>query len=681
MWNRALGGNAIAARKPKEMEIHEKLDKCLAACEDNGGNLRGAASWRVWAFDLPGRQGDGAAPKRYISATVGDFAAVYAAQAAADRHVYEIIEARHPVWPYFDLEHARDGPRAATAPSAAAAGGGGVAGLNAAVDGDALTADVARVACEILREHYAAARRSGGGSAQHSGGPVLDLSAAEHHPRWGRLAAAEAGADVATTVEVELLVLDSHRPTKYSRHLILRPHLVCVPSSAAAASSPSERLPLPLASVAAAKVLAKLVCERLGVALNVQKKVPPPNAAAEPTAGGYPAVDNTAADGTAAVATDSFVDMAVYTRNRAFRLVGSSKLGQPGSATAFLSINDGACERLPPRLLSPPLSTRPLAEQLHETLVMPLLNATPLSSAAAAAAVDPDAAAAAAAASRRYWASLDLFDASLTTGSPLRPPLQSASPDGRALCRPGAAGGGAAGGGAAGGAVAGGGAAGGAVAGGATGGAAGGTTGGAAGGAAAFADPPGVATGAGPTPEQWLARIEGITTSPLLDWPPGCGPQHPFIRYRRSGGGGGGARSGVPWPFHRLAEWAVGQFAQWGGGAQGVVGVSKWTYLRSEHPNERLLHLAASGTRFCFAKGRQHKSQNVMLTVDLAGRAGPLAYQRCWDNTDCIEHRAGCSVKSKHALGRPPADMMPSWDELQRFEDANERGIADAGGL
>ena len=30
-----------------------------------------------------------------------------------------------------------------------------------------------------------------------------------------------------------------------------------------------------------------------------------------------------------------------------------------------------------------------------------------------------------------------------------------------------------------------------------------------------------------------------------------------------------------------------------------------------------LLHLTARGTKFCFARGRQHRSQNVILTIDL----------------------------------------------------------------
>ena len=55
-------------------------------------------------------------------------------------------------------------------------------------------------------------------------------------------------------------------------------------------------------------------------------------------------------------------------------------------------------------------------------------------------------------------------------------------------------------------------------------------------------------------------------------------------------------------------------------GVQASVGIGKWIYLRSEFPLERLLHLTATGTRFCFAKGRQHKGQHVMLTVDLVAQ-------------------------------------------------------------
>ena len=171
------------------------------------------------------------------------------------------------------------------------------------------------------------------------------------------------------------------------------------------------------------------------------------------------------------------------------------------------------------------------------------------------------------------------------------------------------------------------------------------------------------------SPEAWLASLEGLTSTPLLDLPPGLDggslSKHPFVRHVRRGHDGR-----VPCPFDRLAAWATLEFGRWGGGVQASVGIGKWIYLRSEFPIERLLHLTATGTRFCFAKGRQHKGQHVMLTVDLIAQ---VAYQRCWDNADCVVHGPrGVRLKSKHPLGRPPIDVLPTWAELQRFEETNE---------
>ena len=82
-----------------------------------------------------------------------------------DRHVYEVIDARRPCWAYFDLEFTRKD------------------GLNAAVDGDALTNRVVSAACDRL------------------------MAAAGDRP-----------------LEIEVIVLASARPTKFSRHVVLRPH-------------------------------------------------------------------------------------------------------------------------------------------------------------------------------------------------------------------------------------------------------------------------------------------------------------------------------------------------------------------------------------------------------------------------------------------------------------------------
>ena len=83
---------------------------------------------------------------------------------------------------------------------------------------------------------------------------------------------------------------------------------------------------------------------------------------------------------------------------------------------------------------------------------------------------------------------------------------------------------------------------------------------------------------------------------------------HPFVCASHKG------RDAPPAPFEAVAAWAVAQFRSWGGGAP-AASVRDWRYVRSAHPAERLLHLTASGTRYCFHKGRAHKSQNVMVTA------------------------------------------------------------------
>merc|ERR1719440_2449115 len=159
-----------------------------------------------------------------------------------------------------------------------------------------------------------------------------------------------------------------------------------------------------------------------------------------------------------------------------------------------------------------------------------------------------------------------------------------------------------------------------------------------------------------------MDQLSGITDSPLLDLPfgrDGAGA-HPFIQASVHG------KSGKPpAPFEALAEWAAEQFRSWSRGvADAHVDVNGWRYVRGDHPGEQLLHLSAQGTRYCFHKGREHRAQKVMITIDLLRHR---AWQRCWD-PECkhIHRRNGCQeqgdaaakicydVKAKHSLGRPP---------------------------
>jgi len=190
----------------------------------------------IWAFDLPPLAGSGGAPKRWLVASPAEFDAAYACVPAVRRQTYEVIDARRPCWAYFDLEFTRKD------------------GLNAAVDGELLLRRVVSAACDAL------------------------------------LAAAGDRA-----LDVEVVVLASERPTKFSRHVVLRPHW-----------TGGGRRPAPLAGSQHAGALAAVVVKALGEALTVQSG------------------DSRT--------TTSFVDTGVYTRDRCFRVWGSTKHGDDAGA-------------------------------------------------------------------------------------------------------------------------------------------------------------------------------------------------------------------------------------------------------------------------------------------------------------------------------------------------------------
>ena len=129
-------------------------------------------------------------------------------------------------------------------------------------------------------------------------------------------------------LEIEVIVLASARPTKFSRHVVLRPHW-----------TDGTRRPAPLAGSPHAGHLANVVIKALGDALTVQSGD--------------------------ARTTTSFVDTGVYTRDRCFRVWGSTKHGDKAEA-AF----DVTEQRVFP-------GSRPVAftrSKLRETLVVPELQ-------------------------------------------------------------------------------------------------------------------------------------------------------------------------------------------------------------------------------------------------------------------------------------------------------------------
>ncbi|KAJ1454122.1 hypothetical protein M885DRAFT_498251 [Pelagophyceae sp. CCMP2097] len=294
-WCTALGGAApLAFGRPL---IHDSMKTAEAQCAKEK-NSRQKGDWRTWAYDLPARGGAGA-PKRYVAATVDDVG--LALDRLRQPSCYEIIDAAKPCWAYFDLEFYRGND------------------ANADVDGDALTLKVIDAASRLLVAGAAAA---------------LKRAAADGRPR---------------KLGIEVVQLDASRETKFSRHVLFRPFVVC------ANGARQPRAWAPLRGSAQAKVLAQLVCDALGETLAVA-----PETASKPT---------------------SFVDLGVYTAARCFRLVGSTKLGSTASGLRIHSRHLVEAKAAPPGDDAPGsagfdviAAVGPFeATELRETLVVPQL--------------------------------------------------------------------------------------------------------------------------------------------------------------------------------------------------------------------------------------------------------------------------------------------------------------------
>jgi len=161
-----------------------------------------------------------------------------------------------------------------------------------------------------------------------------------------------------------------------------------------------------------------------------------------------------------------------------------------------------------------------------------------------------------------------------------------------------------------------------------------------------------------PQPEAaWVSHVRLLSAAPLLDLVQSI--SHPFICAKTHGGGM------PPLPFSPLAEWALQQIRAFGAGFPGAT-IGGWRYCRSAHPTEALLHLMPKGTRFCYHIGREHRSQNTMLTISLIKER---AWQRCWD-ADCVvpSNVPAMNLKAKHSCSSPPPSLVPSLLDLIRFE-------------
>ena len=149
--------------------------------------------------------------------------------------------------------------------------------------------------------------------------------------------------------------------------------------------------------------------------------------------------------------------------------------------------------------------------------------------------------------------------------------------------------------------------------------------------------------GAGLSEPEWLlwrARWVHLTSMPLLDTPRLA---HPCVRERRSG-------SGLPpAPFGALGRWGAARLRELGCGS-----VQGWQVVRAEWPPEALLHLTGVGGR-CAHVGRQHASENIMLSIDLNNA---IAWQRCWDAECAMRLASGGYRKARALVGMVPDEVM-----------------------
>jgi len=140
----------------------------------------------------------------------------------------------------------------------------------------------------------------------------------------------------------------------------------------------------------------------------------------------------------------------------------------------------------------------------------------------------------------------------------------------------------------------------------------------------------------------WRARWAHLTGMPLLDTPRLA---HPCVLERRSGAGM------PPAPFGALGRWAAAHLQELGCGS-----VKGWQVVRAKWPPEALLHLTGVGGR-CAHIGRQHASENIMLSIDLNNA---IAWQRCWDAKCVVRLASGGYRKARALVGVLPDELMCS---------------------
>lgn len=172
----------------------------------------------------------------------------------------------------------------------------------------------------------------------------------------------------------------------------------------------------------------------------------------------------------------------------------------------------------------------------------------------------------------------------------------------------------------------------------------------------------------------WLDSWRGATTRPLLDL---ADVKHSYVRCRRKGLGC------PPEPFTQLACWALNMARRKlpAVACPDNIDAYNWMYVWADYPTERYLHLTIKGTRYCYARGRQHKQQHIILSIDLQDGT---AWQRCWDREDCIVRAQATNgnnvrLRAKHPVDQVPAGVIPKIVDLAVFE-MKDRRLALEGG-
>ena len=163
-------------------------------------------------------------------------------------------------------------------------------------------------------------------------------------------------------------------------------------------------------------------------------------------------------------------------------------------------------------------------------------------------------------------------------------------------------------------------------------------------------------------------RWQHLTRRPLLETPRLVPRQHSTAR--RSG------RGAPPPPFDRLARWGAAQLRRLGcpargsGIAAGGAGAVIASWLVQVLEGELLLRLIPWAGGLCACRGREHRSNSVLLSIDLSTGE---AFQQCFDR-QCIMPRNGGHVVASTPVGVAGAGCLPARSAVQTWVVARAKG-------